>query len=77
MDYNQLFEQIKAKKSFLCVGLDSDIAKITPHLLQLEDPDSRKTRYFPFLRISLKSGYFRYNSESKAKGSSGSVYYPS
>ncbi len=28
MDYNQLFEQIKAKKSFLCVGLDSDIAKI-------------------------------------------------
>lgn len=38
MDYNQLFEQIKAKKSFLCVGLDSDIAKIPPHLLQLEDP---------------------------------------
>ena len=39
MDYNQLFEQIKAKKSFLCVGLDSDIAKIPPHLLQMEDPE--------------------------------------
>ena len=38
MDYNQLFEQIKAKKSFLCVGLDSDIAKDSPILLQLEDP---------------------------------------
>ena len=37
-DYNQLFEQIKAKKSFLCVGLDSDIAKIPSHLLEEEDP---------------------------------------
>lgn len=38
MNYNQLFEQIKAKKSFLCVGLDSDIAKIPAHLLDAEDP---------------------------------------
>ncbi|MCI5706803.1 MAG: orotidine-5'-phosphate decarboxylase [Odoribacter sp.] len=38
MDYNQLFEQIKKKKSFLCVGLDSDIAKIPQHLLTAEDP---------------------------------------
>ena len=38
MDYNQLFERIKTKKSFLCVGLDSDIAKIPPHLLDAEDP---------------------------------------
>ena len=37
-DYNQLFEQIKAKKSFLCVGLDSDIAKIPAHLLGEDDP---------------------------------------
>ena len=33
MTYDQLFEQIKKKKSFLCVGLDSDIAK-----LEEEDP---------------------------------------
>jgi len=33
-----LFEQIKAKKSFLCVGLDIDIEKIPPHLKAQEDP---------------------------------------
>ena len=38
MDYTQLFEQIKKKKSFLCVGLDSDIAKIPAHLLTAGDP---------------------------------------
>ena len=38
MTYDQLFEQIKKKKSFLCVGLDSDIAKIPSHLLGEEDP---------------------------------------
>lgn len=38
MNYTQLFEQIKKKKSFLCVGLDSDIAKIPEHLLNAEDP---------------------------------------
>lgn len=38
MNYTQLFEQIKKKKSFLCVGLDSDIAKIPDHLLTAGDP---------------------------------------
>ncbi|MDR1757310.1 MAG: orotidine-5'-phosphate decarboxylase [Culturomica sp.] len=38
MNYNTLFEQIKQKRSFLCVGLDSDIAKIPTHLLDTEDP---------------------------------------
>lgn len=33
-----LFEQIKAKASFLCIGLDIDLDKIPPHLLQEEDP---------------------------------------
>lgn len=33
-----LFEQIKAKKSFLCVGLDIDLEKIPPHLKAKEDP---------------------------------------
>jgi len=34
----QLIEQIKLKKSFLCIGLDVDITKIPPHLLEEEDP---------------------------------------
>lgn len=38
MNCTQLFEQIKKKKSFLCVGLDSDIAKLPAHLLKMEDP---------------------------------------
>lgn len=33
-----LVQQIKIKKSFLCVGLDTDIAKIPQHLLDDEDP---------------------------------------
>lgn len=38
MNRQQLFENIKQKKSFLCVGLDSDIKKIPEHLLKEEDP---------------------------------------
>lgn len=34
----ELFEQIKKKRSFLCVGLDTDIHKIPKHLLEAEDP---------------------------------------
>ncbi len=33
-----LIQQIKAKKSFLCIGLDTDLSKIPTHLLQQEDP---------------------------------------
>lgn len=38
MNIDQLFENIKSKKSFLCVGLDTDLEKIPPHLLECEDP---------------------------------------
>jgi len=38
MNYSELFEQIKKKKSFLCVGLDTDINKIPEFLLKKEDP---------------------------------------
>ena len=38
MNKQQLFENIKKKQSFLCVGLDTDIKKIPQHLLQEEDP---------------------------------------
>jgi orotidine-5'-phosphate decarboxylase len=34
----ELFEQIQKKKSYLCVGLDTDITKIPEHLLSLPDP---------------------------------------
>jgi orotidine-5'-phosphate decarboxylase len=38
MNKQQLFENIRRKQSFLCVGLDTDIKKITAHLLNEEDP---------------------------------------
>lgn len=38
MNKQQLFENIKRKQSFLCVGLDTDIKKIPGHLLKEEDP---------------------------------------
>ena len=38
MTTKALIDQIKIKKSFLCVGLDVDLNKIPQHLLELEDP---------------------------------------
>ena len=38
MNRHQLVEQIFKKKSFLCVGLDTDLRKIPPHLLSDPDP---------------------------------------
>ncbi|MBO5749774.1 MAG: orotidine-5'-phosphate decarboxylase [Bacteroidaceae bacterium] len=38
MNRQELIEQIRLKKSFLCVGLDTDIKKIPEHLLGEEDP---------------------------------------
>ncbi|MGQ0829690.1 MAG: orotidine-5'-phosphate decarboxylase [Bacteroidota bacterium] len=38
MTRQQLFENIKKKRSFLCIGLDTDITKIPQHLLRSEDP---------------------------------------
>lgn len=38
MNKAQLFEQIKKKNSYLCVGLDTDISKIPPHLKNSSDP---------------------------------------
>lgn len=38
MTREDLFEEIKKKRSFLCVGLDTDLEKIPAHLLKEEDP---------------------------------------
>ncbi len=38
MNQQQLFEQIQKKRSFLCVGLDTDIKKIPQHLMETSDP---------------------------------------
>lgn len=38
MTREELYDNIRRKKSFLCVGLDSDIKKIPQHLLSEDDP---------------------------------------
>lgn len=38
MTTSQLAEQIRLKKSFLCIGLDVDLNKIPSHLLKEDDP---------------------------------------
>ena len=38
MNRQELIKQIRAKKSFLCVGLDTDAKKIPIHLLDQHDP---------------------------------------
>ncbi len=38
MTSDQLFDKIKAKESYLCVGLDTDLSKIPDHLLRTDDP---------------------------------------
>lgn len=38
MNRKQLIAQIKAKQSFLCVGLDTDLTKIPKHILKSDDP---------------------------------------
>ncbi|MGJ8661335.1 MAG: orotidine-5'-phosphate decarboxylase [Bacteroidota bacterium] len=34
----ELIQQIKEKKSFLCIGLDTDLDKIPSHFLKMDDP---------------------------------------
>jgi orotidine-5'-phosphate decarboxylase len=38
MTKQEIFDNIKRKRSFLCIGLDTDIQKIPSHLLEEEDP---------------------------------------
>ncbi len=38
MNRQSLILEIRNKKSYLCIGLDSDITKIPPHLLNADDP---------------------------------------
>lgn len=38
MNASQLFENITAKSTYLCIGLDTDLEKIPKHLLSAKDP---------------------------------------
>ena len=38
MNFTEIVDEIKNKRSYLCIGLDSDLDKIPEHLKDLEDP---------------------------------------
>ena len=38
MNRSELVSQIKTKRSFLCIGLDTDLKKVPQHILNEEDP---------------------------------------
>ncbi len=38
MNYDQIYNEIKNKRSYLCIGLDSDLKKIPKYFLKYKDP---------------------------------------
>ena len=38
MNKKDLVNQIRSKRTFLCIGLDTDLNKIPKHLLDYDDP---------------------------------------
>ena len=57
MTYKELHQLICSKRSFLCIGLDSDESKIPVHLLQAEDPVFEFNRSIIDATIDLAVAY--------------------
>jgi orotidine-5'-phosphate decarboxylase len=57
MKYKELYELICRKRSFLCIGLDSDITKIPDHLRHYEDPVFEFNRSIIDATIDLAVAY--------------------
>ena len=53
MTKEQLFENIKKKQSFLCVGLDTDLKKVPQHLLERAAKDEGFDPIFEFNRAII------------------------
>ena len=57
MTYQELYHLIKRKRSFLCIGLDSDLDKIPDHLRNSEDPVYEFNRNIIDATIDLAVAY--------------------
>lgn len=57
MTRKELTEQIREKKSYLCIGLDSDIDRIPSHLMEEEDPVYEFNRQIIDATIDLAVAY--------------------
>jgi orotidine-5'-phosphate decarboxylase len=71
MNRQELIALIKGKKSFLCIGLDTDLSKIPPHLLKEEDPAFAFNKAIIDATIDLTVAYkpnFAFYESSGTKG---------
>ena len=71
MTRQELIDLIKTKKSFLCIGLDTDLSKIPGHLLQTEDPAFEFNKAIIDATIDLAVAYkpnFAFYESSGIKG---------
>ncbi len=57
MKKSELIKIIKEKRSFLCIGLDSDIKKIPQHLMDADDPVFEFNRQIIDSTIDLAAAY--------------------
>jgi orotidine-5'-phosphate decarboxylase len=57
MNRSELFQLIRSKKSFLCVGLDSETSKIPAHLKNCDDPVFEFNRQIIDATIDLTAAY--------------------
>jgi orotidine-5'-phosphate decarboxylase len=71
MSCKELFEQILTKKSYLCVGLDTDFARLPKHLLELEDPIFEFNRQIIEATADLCVAYKPNTAFYEAQGSKG------
>jgi len=71
MSRQELYQLIISKKSFLCVGLDTDITKIPRHLLQEDDPVFEFNRQIIDATIDLAVAYKPNLAFYESRGSKG------
>jgi len=57
MTYKEIISLIKERKSFLCIGLDSDPQKIPPYLFKFEDPVFEFNKQIVDATIDLSFAY--------------------
>ena len=55
MTRNQLYENILRKKSFLCVGLDTDLKKVPPFLLERAEKEEGFDPIFEFNKTIINA----------------------
>ncbi|MBE0646153.1 MAG: orotidine-5'-phosphate decarboxylase [Bacteroidales bacterium] len=57
MNRTELISLIRRKQSFLCIGLDTDLTKVPPHLLEEEDPIFEFNKAIIDATIDLTAAY--------------------